>query len=120
MVFSKKKVYLFQKSQISQIWLQNSQSSNPGSNHSTTLPIFSSLKTNNSKKNFHFEVPIFLPCLHSTEIFKFLLNSSPSDFSSLGIQVAHFEKHCSTGNSSGPTALPFLSSFLVCSLLLLY
>ena len=65
--------------------------------------IFSSLKSSNFKKTFHFELPIFLPHLHCSEILKLLLDSSTSDFSSLdisnfslGSQVAHFEKHCST------------------------
>ena len=59
------------------------------------------LKSSNSKKTFYFEVPIFLPHLHCSEIFKFLLDYFPSEFSSseisnssLGSQVAHFEKHC--------------------------
>ena len=101
----KKRSTCLKKARFLKFDLKKSQSGNPGFNHSTTLPIFLSLKSNNSKKIFHFEVPIFLPRLHSTEIFKFLLNSSPSDFSfleisnsSLGSQVAHFEKHWSSEN----------------------
>ena len=81
--------------ELRQCWLQLQCS-----NHLTTLLIFSSLKSSNFKKTFYFEVPIFLSLLHCSEIFKFIPDSSPSDFSSLEIsnsslrsQLVHFKKH---------------------------